>query len=247
MASAWLTARPIAHRGLHDRGKARIENTLAAARAAIEAGFAIEVDLQLSADEEVVVFHDESLDRLTEAHGRVDQTSLSALCAARLHGTSERIPTIYELLEEVAGRTPLFLELKSAWNSERKLERQVAQALSGYSGQAAVMSFDPGSMRAMRRLAPQVPRGLVADRFAREDWPDIPAHQRFALRHLLAASYVLPQFIAYDVAALPASAPLMLRHAFGLALLTWTVRTPADMAVAKHWTDQMIFEGFVPA
>jgi glycerophosphoryl diester phosphodiesterase len=242
----WLTARPIAHRGLHDRAKGRIENTISAVTAAVERRYAIEVDLQLTADEQVVAFHDDTLDRLTEATGRIDRLNLSAVRAARLRDSSDRIPTLDELLEEVAGRVPLVIELKSRWNGDRRLEREVATTLSDYSGPAAVMSFDPGSMRAMRYLLPHLPRGLIADRFETEDWAKIPAYQRFALRHLLAASYVLPRFIAYGVHALPANTPLLLRHAFGLPLLTWTVRTAEDRAVAERWANQMIFEGFDP-
>ena len=242
----WLTARPVAHRALHDRTEGRIENTLSAVRAALDRGFAIEVDLQLTADEEVIVFHDDMLDRLTESTGRVDQTSLSAIRAIKLRNTTDRIPTLDELLEEVAGRTPLVIELKSNWTGDRRLEHRVAGILSTYSGPAAVMSFDPASVHAMRKLAPHLPRGLVADRFEEEEWPGIPPHYRLALRHLLSAAYALPQFIAYDVKALPATAPLLLRH-LGLPLLTWTVRTPADVETARKWANQMIFEGFDPA
>lgn len=242
----WLTARPIAHRALHDRSKGRIENTIAAVTAAIDRRFSIEVDLQLTADEQIVVFHDDTLDRLTETTGRVERLNLSAIRAARLRDSNDRIPTLDELLEEVAGRVPLVIELKSRWNGDRRLEREVATTLADYSGPVAVMSFDPASMRAMRYLLPHLPRGLVADRFDTADWAAIPAYYRLALRHLLAASYVLPQFIAYGVHALPANAPLLIRHVFGLPLLTWTVRTADDRALAERWANQMIFEGFDP-
>ncbi len=242
----WLTARPIAHRALHNRASGRVENTIPAVTAAIERGFSIEVDLQLTADEQVIVFHDGTLDRLTETTGRIDRLNLSAVRATRLRDSSDRIPTLEELLEEVAGRVPLVMELKSHWNGDRRLERAVATTLTDYAGPAAIMSFDPASMRAMRYLVPHLPRGLVADSFNPEDWPDVPAHNRFALRHLLAASYVLPQFIAYGVKALPANAPLLIRHVFGLPLLTWTVRTQDERAVADRWANQMIFEGFDP-
>ncbi len=245
-APEWLTARPVAHRGLHDRAKGRIENTISAVSAAVERRYAIEVDLQITADDQVIVFHDDTLDRLTEATGRTDRLTLSAVRSARLRETSDRIPTLDELLEEVAGRVPLVIELKNRWTGDRRLEREVATTLADYSGPAAVMSFDPASMRAMRYLLPHLPRGLIADRFETGDWAEIPAYKRFALRHLLAASYVLPQFIAYGVHALPANAPLLLRHAFGLPLLTWTVRTPEDRAVARRWANQMIFEDFDP-
>lgn len=242
----WLTARPVAHRAFHDQAQGRVENTISSVVAAIERSFAIEVDLQLTADEQVVVFHDDTLDRLAETTGYIDRLDLSAIRAVRLRGTSDRIPTLDELLEEVAGRVPLFLELKSRWTGDRRLERAVAKTLARYSGPAAIMSFDPAAVREMHHLAPHLPRGLVADRFTSDEWQAIPAHYRLALRHLLTASYVRPQFIAYDVSALPATAPLLIRHVFGLPLLTWTVRTSAERATAKRWANQMIFEGFDP-
>jgi glycerophosphoryl diester phosphodiesterase len=242
----WLTARPVAHRGYHDRARGRIENTVSAVAAAVTRRFAIEVDLRLTADEEVVVFHDDTLERLTEASGPVDQLTLSALRATRLRDCNEPIPTLDEILEEVGGRTALFLELKSNWSSDRRLERAVARALVGYAGAVAVMSFDPRAVSTLRGLAPHLPRGLVAGRFASTEEHSLPAHHRFAYRHLLAASFALPNFIAYEIGGLPASAPLMIRHVFGLPLLTWTVRTEADRKVAARWADQMIFEGFDP-
>lgn len=246
---AWLTAQPVAHRGFHDRAAGRLENTLSAARAAIARGFAIECDLQLTADENAVVFHDDTLDRLTDATGRVDRKSLADMRAVRLNGTDDTIPTLDELLETVGGKVPLIVELKSRFNGDRRLEGAVARRLAAYEGPLAVMSFDPDSMRAMGRLAPSLPRGLVADRFAADepDYAGLSAARRFALRHLFEVVRVGAQFVAYDVKALAsASAPLLLRH-LGWPLLTWTVRTPADRAVAARYADQMIFEDFDPA
>lgn len=242
----WLTARPIAHRAFHDRAEGRIENSISAVLAAIEHNFSIEVDLQLTADGRVIVFHDDTLDRLTESTGRVDHLDLTAIRDVRLRDTSDRILTLDELLEAVAGKVALVLELKSHWNGDHRLGREVTKALEAYAGPAAVMSFDPALMRTMRRHLPHMPRGLVADRYAAKDWADIPPIYRFALRHLLTAGFALPAFLAYDVAALPATAPLAIRHAFGLPLLTWTVRTQDQQKTAERWADQMIFEGFNP-
>lgn len=243
---AWLTARPIAHRGFHDRAAGRVENTGAAFAAAMARGFAIECDVRLTSDEEVVVFHDGTLDRLTSETGRVDARSLGALRSMKLKDTDDRIPTLSDLLDQVSGRVPLFIELKSGWTGDRRLDRAVAEQLTAYAGPVAVMSFDPASMRAMGELAPHIPRGMLADRFDDPDESLTPL-KRFTLRHLLAAATIAPQFVAYDVDALPANAPLLLRHAFGTPLLTWTVRSPEQRAVAARWADQIIFEGFDPA
>jgi glycerophosphoryl diester phosphodiesterase len=242
----WLTARPIAHRGYHDRQAGRLENTLGAAAAAVARGFAIECDLQPTADGSVVLFHDDTLDRLTDATGPVGPRTLAELKALRLRDTDDRIPTLEEFLTLVAGRVPLVIELKSQWRGDRRLEERVAPILSAYRGPAVIMSFDPASMWAMRRLLPNLPRGLVADAFeAGSDWGQLSAFHRFALRHLLAAATVAPSFVSYGIRDLPAPAPALLRR-LGLPVITWTVRSPADQTKALRFADQITFEGFDP-
>jgi glycerophosphoryl diester phosphodiesterase len=243
-APGWLTARPIAHRGYHD--SKRIENTLPAAEAAIAHNFAIECDLQLTADGAVVVFHDDTLDRLTRASGPVASKALAEIRAVRFRDGDATIPTLEELLDLVDGRVPLVIEMKSAFAGDRRLEAAASSILLGYAGPAAVMSSDPASMIAMRRHAPSLSRGMIAGAFRREDWPALSLAARLAYRSMAAAALVLPAFVAYDVKALPASSPLALRHFFHLPLLTWTVRSEADRATAKAWADQIIFEGFDP-
>lgn len=242
----WLTAKPIAHRGYHDRSQGRIENTVGAIVAAVERGFAVELDLQLTVNDEVVVFHDYVLDRLCEATGRVDQLNLAALRATRLRDSNEQIPTLDEVLEEVGGRVPLFLELKSHWTGDRRMEVAVVKAVTNYSGPVALMSFDPRIVSTLRKLIPHLPRGLLAGPHSPADDHPTPAYLQFAYRHLFAACLSLPNFIGYDVKALPASSPLMIRHVFRIPLLTWTVRNTAERQIADRWADQMIFEGFDP-
>ncbi len=182
----------------------------------------------------------------TEAAGPLATRSLADLRSVRLKDTDARIPTLEELLDLVDGRVPLVIELKSRWDGDRRLERLVAPILATYSGPTAVMSFDPASMLAMRRLAPAIPRGLIADRFdGRGEGRNRPAIGRFALRHLLAAATVWPRFVSYGLNALPANAPLLWRH-LGMPLITWTVRSPADWQKARLYTDQITFEGFDP-
>lgn len=242
----WLTARPVAHRGLHDAAAGRIENTLAAVEAAIERGYAIECDIQITRDGEPIVFHDDTLDRLTDAEGPVAKRTLAELRTARVRGSDASIPTLAELLALVAGRVPLFIELKSSFTGDVTPARIVASSLADYRGPAAVMSFDSHQLTAMRRRAPAVPRGMLSCRFDASQWPCLSPLRRRMSRWLLAAAAIRPSFVAYDVRALPASAPLLLRHAWGLPLLAWTVRTPADRTIAASWADQIIFEGFDP-
>ena len=245
-ALSWLTARPIAHRGYHDAAAGRIENTLAAAEAAIAHNFAIECDLQLTADGIPVVFHDDTLDRLTDTTGDVGARTLADLRAMRLRDTDAAIPTLADLLDLVAGRVPLVIELKSRFDGNRRLEEAVAPLVLTYDGPTVVMAFDPSSMVAMRRLAPDVPRGMLGDAWKSEEWPMLGTAARFANRWLLNAPAIRPGFLSWDVNALPAAAPLALRHLAGLPLIAWTVRTAADRAAARRWADQITFEDFDP-
>ncbi len=243
---SWLTARPVAHRGLHDVANGVVENTASAVQAAIDGDYGIEVDLQLTGDGEAVVFHDETLDRLTKGRGRVVEQTTPALQAVEFQDSTDRMQTLGELLDQVSGKVTLVLEIKSLWNNVGELERRVAEVVSGYSGPLAVMSFDPRSVAAMRQLRPELVRGMVSEYFpATEEWSRLTSMQRFRLRHLLPACRCRPHFINYHVKALPALAPAIAR-ALGLPLLTWTVRTPEDRAIAEKWTDAMVFEGFRP-
>lgn len=245
-APGWLIERPIAHRGLHDRARGIVENTCGAAEAAIAAGYAVEVDLRVSADGEAMVFHDATLERLTEATGPVASRPARELQRLAFRDTSERMSTLGELLEHVADRAVLVLEVKSEWDDVGPLERRVAALLAAYRGRAAAMSFDPRSVSALRTLAPALVRGLVAERFAGPgNRPGLTRLQRFRMRHLLTAFTVAPHFIAYDVRALPTLATQTAR-ALGLPVLTWTVRSEGERAVAERWADQMIFEGWRP-
>ena len=246
VAPAWLTTTPIAHRGLHDEAANIIENTDGAFQAAISCGYAIECDVRLAADG-VVVFHDEHLDRLTRATGPVAQHSLAELTKIRYSGCDETILSFDEFLQRIGGRVGLVIEIKAdPWVHTVGLEEQIAKSLARYDGPVAVMSFSPRIMAHMRSLTPHLPRGLISARFDRaDDRHGLSTLQRFQRRHLLDVPSVRPNFIAYDVNALPACAPMVLRQ-FGLPLLTWTVKTVQNRQNAHKYADQMIFEGFRP-
>lgn len=244
---AWLTANPIAHRGLHDAAAGVVENTETAFTAAIDGGYAIETDLQVSADGEAMVHHDDLLGRLADGCGTLADMSAAELRAIRYKTGGDRIMTLPELCELVAGRATLVIELKSRFDGDLRLAERTASVLSGYTGAAAVMSFDPAPIAALRRIAPGLPRGIVAERrYIHHEWDGLMPAAKRDLAFLLHAPRSRPQFIAYSVKDLPAAAPLLARHAFGLPLLTWTVRTDSDRHVAARWADQMIFEGFRP-
>lgn len=244
MAPAWLAARPIAHRGLH--GGAVVENTLEAAEAAIAANYAIECDVQLTADSALVVFHDDTLDRLTVATGPLRTRTLTELKRISYRGAPGQIPDLATFLGRIGGRTPVLIELKSRWDGDTRIAEHAATALAGYAGPAALMSFDPWLVRALRLSAPALPRGIVAERhYDAPDWQLTPM-QRFGLGNLLHLGQTRPDFVAYRVQDLPALAPLLARNLLSMPLLTWTVRDAAERARAKRWAGQMIFEGFRP-
>ena len=246
-APDWLTARPVAHRGLHDAGRGVIENMPAAARAAVEARFSIECDIQLTADGEAMVHHDDGLGRLTEGSGALLEKTAAELKAVRFKDTSERMMSLGDLCALVQGRVPLVIEVKSHFDGDRKLVKRMAEVLAAYSGPAVAMSFDPDQVMALRELVPERPRGIVAESsYDEADWPEATAAQRRGMLYLRHAFRTRPHFVAYWIDELPAPAPWIARHMFGVPLLTWTVRTPEQRERAARYADQMIFEGFVP-
>jgi glycerophosphoryl diester phosphodiesterase len=243
----WLTARPIAHRGLHDAAHGVIENTAGAVRAAIAANYGIEVDVQVSRDGEAIVHHDDVLGRLTDGEGRLDSMTAAELKMVPFRGSDERMMTLGELCDLVGGRVTMLVELKSRFDGDRRLAGRVAAVLSGYRGPVGPMSFDPGQLLLLRKNSPHLVYGIVAAKYRPHPyWDLMPDWMQRGMGYLLTALTSRPQFVAYAVADLPALAPLAARHVFGLPLLTWAVRTAAERQTAKRWADQMIFEGFRP-
>ncbi len=240
----WLTARPIAHRGLHDAANGVIENTASAFEAAIAGHYAIETDLQLSADGEAMVHHDDALGRLTDGEGRLDAMPAAKLKQVPFKATGDRMMALGDLCALVGGRATLVIELKSRFDGDLRLPRRTAQVLQDYKGPTAVMSFDPSQITALRDFAPNLMRGLVASRStpAREGHPSTGTAARFVLQALAERL----QFLAYRVQDLPAPVPSFARNVLGLPVLTWTVRTADDQRRAALHADQIIFEGLRP-
>jgi glycerophosphoryl diester phosphodiesterase len=248
MAPAWLTARPIAHRGLHDRASGRPENTLAAARAAVAGGFAIECDVQLSADGEAMVFHDAALGRLTAASEPVSSRTAAELGRLAVAGTGETIPTLPDFLAAVGGAVPVIVEIKSAYDGDLRLTRRTAQVATAHAGPVALKSFDPEVVAALRGLVPAtVPRGIVSE--TTQDDPvyaALPESLRRSVRDLLHLEETRPDFLSWRVDDLPCASTYLCRHLAAMPVMTWTVRTEDQRARAAAHADQMVFEGFVP-
>lgn len=241
-------ARPFAHRGLHDSAEGRVENSPSAFAAAIAAGYAIELDVQLSADGVAVVFHDPTLDRLTGEVGRVAGRSSGDLARIPLGATSDAIPTLADTLTQIGGRVPLLIELKDQTGdlgpSDGRLEAAVADGLRSYEGPVAVMSFNPSMVERLTDLAPKVPRGLTTDTFSPEAWRAVPPPRLERLRQIDTEG-VGAAFVSHDHRDLSAPRIAALRAA-GVPILTWTVRSPEAAAAALRVAHAITFEGYRP-
>ncbi|GAA2819653.1 glycerophosphodiester phosphodiesterase [Aminobacter aminovorans] len=232
---SWLTARPIAHRGLHDLNKTCWENTLSAFERAAARGFAIECDVHLTANGDVAVFHDDVLNRLTGTDGFIWQRTTRELAALRVGGTADHVPTLAEMLKLVDGRVPLVIELKGIPGHDGELVERVAAALRNYKGKAAIMSFDHWLIRDFSRHAPGIPAGLTA-------WGDLD-HEIEAHFSMLAHGI---SFVSYSVTHLPNRFVSFVRDKLAMPVITWTVRDQDAVRTTFAQADQMTFEGFDP-
>ena len=245
---------PIAHRALHDAGARRPENSRRAIQAAIDAGYGIEIDLQPSADGQAMVFHDETLDRLTYGTGPIRAQSAEALQALRVRSSDDPIPTLAQVLAQVAGRVPLLIEIKDQSGTfgptDGVLESATARALAGYDGPVAVMSFNPSAIEHMARLAPAIPRGLVTYAFPASDFDGPIGPERELHRQNLAAiadyDHVGASFISHHWRDLDRPRVAELK-AQGANILCWTIRSPEEEAQARRVAQNITFERYLAA
>lgn len=231
---SWLTAQPIAHRGFHDRNKTVWENTLSAFSRAIEAGFAIECDLQYASDGVPVVFHDDDMERLCGIKGEVRAKTSGELKLLSVGATADKIPTLRQLLDLTKGRVPLVLELKGRGADDEGFAEDVLEVLKGYQGPVALMSFDAHLLKDLKSQDCPYPVGLTAEGIKPEDFA---AHEKAMKLGL--------DFISYAVAHLPNSF-ITAERARGIPVITWTVRDEPMRAQTFEHADQMTFEGFDP-
>jgi glycerophosphoryl diester phosphodiesterase len=240
---------PIAHRGLHNANEHCYENSLSAVLRAIQSGYAIEVDLQLSSDGHAMVFHDYTLDRMTARSGPINQLTATDLEQTFLADSKDTIMQLSLLLEHVSGRAPLLIELKDQSMSLGPvtgiLEKAVAMALEGYEGPVAVMSFNPASVKAMATLAPNIARGLTTDAFKASEWPEVNDHRLHELRTLKDYYSTEASFISHDSEDLASQSFIGIK-ASGDPVLCWTVKTSEDEKTARAIADNITFENYLP-
>ncbi len=240
---------PLAHRALHDVTDGRPENSRAAIRAAIAHGYGIEIDLQLSADNRAMVFHDYALERLTSENGPVRLHDARALGRMVLRGSDEGIPELAEVLEIVAGRVPLLVEFKDQDGAMGPdvgpLEDAAAEVLRDYAGPLAVMSFNPHSAARLAQVLPDVPRGLVTSAYTAEDWP-LSTQVRDHLREIPDYDRVGACFISHEASDLDRTRVAELK-AGGADVLCWTIRSSKAEAKAREVAQNVTFEQYLPA
>ena len=245
----WLVAKPIAHRGLHNKSEGVIENTISAAEAAIARGFPIELDVQLTADNEAIVFHAFELDRLTGETGLVADRTLSDLTRISIAGAKggDKIPSFTDYLGAVAGRTPLVVEIKSKFNEDMRLTNRVIEILKDYSGPFVIKSFDPDIVAHLREHAPNITRGFIGElEYASKADSYLTPEKKHRMANLLHFGESQPHFLSWRVKDIPCASTHLSRLLGNLPVMTWTVRNPEDRARAEKHADQMVFEGFLP-
>lgn len=239
---------PLAHRAYHDINMGRPENSRAAIQAAMDAGYGIEIDLQMSADGHAMVFHDYALSRLTGCPGAVRQRTAAELGSIPLLGCDEAIPTLQEVLDLVAGRVPLLIEIKDQDGAMGPdvgpLEQATADALQDYAGPVAVMSFNPHSVAAMAEFAPDIPRGITTSAFVQTDWP-LNAETCERLRDIPDYERTGACFISHETADLRRPRVIELRNS-GVPVLTWTVTSQEQANKIADLCDNITFEQFAP-
>jgi glycerophosphoryl diester phosphodiesterase len=235
MNADWIKDIPVAHRGYHDQNKKVWENTLSAFSRAVEAGFAIECDIQLSSDSVPMVFHDHTLERLCGIAGDVREKSAAELGLLSVGGTGDKVPRLRQMLDLVKGKVPLVIELKGRTEEDDDgFAEAVLEVLEGYQGKVALMSFDHHLLFALKRAGSPFPVGLTAE----GNDPDKFFEHDEAMQAGL-------DFISYHWAHLPNSF-VEAQRSRGIPVITWTVRDENARAHTYTHADQMTFEGFDP-
>ena len=231
-----------AHRGLHNDERA--ENSMSAFKAAVDAGYGIELDIRLSRDGKPVVFHDDTLDRVCGREGKVVDFTADELATFSLNGTSDGVPLFSDVLALIDGRVPLLVEIKEdPGNSAVSLA--ACEMLRGYNGPYIIESFNPLSLRTVKKNMTEIPRGILSHRYYEYEQYRKPLY--FLLQTLLLNFLCRPAFIAYDHRHADSLALRFVRSFFDVPTLAWTVRSAEEEHEArKRGFEGIIFENYLP-
>lgn len=239
-----LTGWDYAHRGLYDNEHGIPENSMAAFRRAVDKGYGIELDVHLTADNQLVVFHDDTLTRMCGMNKKISSFLYSDLMQLRLLGTEEGIPLFKDVLELIDGKVPLIIELKVDGSNQNLLCPLVWQLLSRYKGDYCIESFHPFVLQWFKRHEPQVVRGQLSCNFFKENpHCDIVL---FLMSNLMTNFFTHPDFITYKYLDLDNPAVIYNRKLFHIMTVVWTIPGKPTYDRFKNKVDVMIFEGFEP-
>ena len=238
---SWLTHSPIAHRGLHDISRQIPENSMQAFMGAVDHGFSIELDIRRTSDNQIVVFHDSNLLRLTGSNQHIEALPFQSIRDLRINNIEYRIPLFEDVLKTVAGKVPILVDIKNE-KTAGVFESKIYEIIRTYSGKFAIESFNPHTLQWFKNNAPGILRGRVgmdphADNF------------RF-LRRYLVGRYLKdpvgsPDFLAYDIRCRPYWA-VQFHRSKGAAILGWTAKNEKQMTACGKYFDNLMFEGFLP-
>ena len=231
-----------AHRGLHDSKKLIPENSMAAFHEAVKENLAIELDIHLTRDNQVVVFHDDTLDRICNTTGNIENSDYADLQKLYLQNTSEHMPLFSDVLKYVNGRVPLLIELKLP-SRDTRLCRYTLELLQNYQGPYLIQSFNSLGIRWFFKNAPHILRGQLSSALTKTD-PDCPYFARFCVQHLLTNLYCRPDFISYKYADTQNLSVWLNQHFFRIPVAVWTLRNKHSYQEARQKFDMYIFEGF---
>jgi glycerophosphoryl diester phosphodiesterase len=241
-------ARPITHRALHDRKAGRVENSVKSIQAALDAGYGIEIDVQLTRDGHAMVFHDDLLDRLTGETGPVRDRTRAELEAIPLTDDGGTIPSLEKVLALVDGRVPLLIEIKDQDGAMGPdvgpLEKTICTTLEGYQGDVALMSFNPHTVAKCAAYAPHLPRGITTSSYQAVFWPEVPEATRDVLREIPDYDRTGSCFISHEASDLDRPRVAELK-AKGAHIFTWTIRSAQQEAEARCIVDNVTFEGYL--
>lgn len=238
-----LQSTDYAHRGLH--GKTAPENSLTAFSLACDNGYGIELDVRMSSDGEIFVFHDENLRRVCGINKPFSSLSRSQLSALRIYGGGERIPRLSEVLELIDGRVPILIEVKSADNA-RSLCKALCEMLDGYEGAFAIQSFDPRILAYFKKYRPRFARGQLVTKIAKTDGAVKNPFIRFALNQMLTNVISRPDFISIDGKMINNPAFLLATFVFRNKGFVWTVHSQEQYTLCQKRGLYAIFEKFNP-